>query len=97
MNIRLQKLFDTYNLQDKDRYEISQIYQILPPGKRQNLIDNFETIVGNITKLHQDIGLEQEILLGEALSDIESQIGIVHKKRITQETTNDLGQFKKMF
>jgi len=63
MNIYLEKLFERYRLSEKDRYEILQIYTFLPEDKKQNLINNFETIVYKIQKIEQTLELEKEILI----------------------------------
>ena len=40
MNTQLEKLFIQHSLSQKDRYEISQIYALLPNTKQQNLLQN---------------------------------------------------------
>ena len=45
MNVILEKLFEKYNLGEKDRYEINQIYDFLTPEKKIKLVENFEGIV----------------------------------------------------
>jgi len=95
MNVHLEKLFAKYNLWYKDCYEISQIYQFLPPNKRQNLIDNFETIVGSIQNLRQEIWMEQEVLLGETLSNIEEKVSQIQKDQVVQSTGHTLSDLKK--
>jgi len=95
MNTRLEKLFAEYSLTHKDRYEISQIYRFLSPSKRQNLIDNFENIVANINNLRQEIGMEQEVLLWDTLTNIEEQVSEMKKKQVLSSTTDSLWDFKK--
>jgi hypothetical protein len=63
MNILLEQYFDKYDLSEKDRYEIRQIFQLLPLEKKQNILDNFDVLVLKIKKLQDDIKLEQEILI----------------------------------
>lgn len=96
MNVRLEKLFLQYNLSYKDCHEISQIYQFLPDHKRQNLIDNFETIVANINNLRQKIGMEQEVLLWEALTNIEKKVSHIKKKQVLKSTADTISDLKKM-
>ena len=76
MNVLLEKYFEKYNLSPKDRYEINQIFQLLPPGKKQNVLDNFDNIISNILKLQENIKLEQEILVWDAVSKIRNAIEI---------------------
>lgn len=95
MNIRLEKLFLEHHLSQKDCYEIRQIYQFLPAQKRQNLLDNFETIAGNIQKLNQEIFTEQEVLLGKTLQNIEQEISQIRKRKISQSAGYELSDLKK--
>ncbi|MDR1945140.1 MAG: hypothetical protein LBQ59_03555 [Candidatus Peribacteria bacterium] len=41
MNTYLTRLFDKYNVSDRNKYEILQIFSLLPDDKKQNLLDNF--------------------------------------------------------
>lgn len=95
MNVYLEKLFNEYDLSHKDRYEIRQIYQVLPIHKRQKLIENFENIVVNINTLRKDIWLQQEVLLWETLWNIEDKITSIHKKVIVEATSDTLSRFRK--
>jgi hypothetical protein len=63
MNVLLEQYFGKYDLSEKDRYEIRQIFQLLPLEKKQNILDNFDVLVLKIKKLQDDIKLEQEILI----------------------------------
>jgi predicted Zn-ribbon and HTH transcriptional regulator len=63
MNVLLEQFFEKYELSDKDRYEIRQIFQLLTPEKKQDVLDNFESLVFRIKKMQEDMRLEQEILI----------------------------------
>jgi hypothetical protein len=63
MNLLLEKHFEKYGLSEKDRYEINQIFQLLPPEKKQDVLDNFENLIFKIRKFQEDIRIEQEILI----------------------------------
>lgn len=95
MNVRLEKLFLQHHLSYKDCYEIQQIYQFLSPTKRQNLIDNFDVIVQNIQKLKHDIGLEQEVILWEAFTEIEQTVSQIQKKQIHRSTSHTIEHLKR--
>lgn len=75
MNVLLEKLFLQYELSEKDRYEILQIFQILPDAKKQLLLNNFENLVQKIEKINEDIIIEQGILLDSILPEIGKIIG----------------------
>ena len=70
MNVFLEKLFEKYSVSEKDIYDIRQIYELLPPDKKQNLLDNFESLVIKLKKIEEEIELEREILFWDIISDI---------------------------
>lgn len=74
MNTLLLKLFDEYKISDKDRYEISQIFNIIDNEKKQKILANFEKLAQKIKKIEEDIMLEQNILLDNILPDIKKLI-----------------------
>jgi len=63
MNTQLQTLFETYNLSEKDRYDIAQIFSLLPSDKQQNLLRNFPTLAARLKQIEESMKQEQEILL----------------------------------
>lgn len=70
MNTQLQKLFEKSNLDNKDKYEISQIFELLPPDKKQNIINNFEVLAFRLTIIHKDIELERKILISDIFTNV---------------------------
>jgi len=74
MNVLLEKLLQESPLDDKDKYEIRQIFHFVDENKKQNILKNFEYMVLNILKVKQDLRQQQEILLGKAISNIENAI-----------------------
>jgi len=63
MNTLLQKYFDKYNLSEKDKYEVNQIFGLLPVDKQQNLLNNFDLLAIRLNKIEEDIKVEREILV----------------------------------
>ena len=72
VNTLLEKLFEKYNLSEKDKYEIRQIYDLLPPDKKQNLLNNFEVLVLRLERINKEINLERRILIWDVFEDIKS-------------------------
>jgi hypothetical protein len=71
MNTYLVKLFDKYNISDRNRYEILQIFSLLPLDKKQNLLNNFWTLAVKINKIEEEINTEKEILIWVAIKKIK--------------------------
>ena len=94
VNTLLEKLFEKYNLSEKDKYEIRQIYDLLPPDKKQNLLNNFETLALKLRKIEEEISSEREILIWDALLDIKNVIDRVKKERLKNETKSKINFLK---
>lgn len=94
MNTQLEKLFDRYELDAKDRYEFLQIYNLLSPQKRSRVIENFQDIMESISSLKQELAVEQEILLGNTLESIEKQLRARKILSVSKNTKEELSFFK---
>lgn len=79
MNVLLEKLFESYDISPKDRYEIRQIYSFLPDYKKKNLLDNFEWLANYLKLSHNEMIREQELLLWKIVSNIESEVHQIGK------------------
>ncbi len=77
----LDRFFEKYDFSPKDRYEIAQIYSLLPEEKQKNIIMNFDILATKIHKIEEDIQIEQEILIWEALSNIRVAIQEAKKRK----------------
>ena len=82
MNTKLQKLFELSNLLEKDKYEINQIFFLLPVDKQQNILDNFEILVSRLEQMHKENLVEQEILLWNLYEDLDKFVEEERKKII---------------
>lgn len=74
MNTRLETLFEKYNFSQKDRYEINQIFLLLPDNKKQNLLNNFEILALKLFKIKEKINIEREILIWGEVENIKNLI-----------------------
>ena len=82
MNILLEKFFEKYSLSEKNRYEIRNIYSLLPIDKKQNLINNFESLVFRLKKIEEEVNIEREILLWDIITDLEETVNKEKRRRI---------------
>lgn len=81
MNIQIEKLCDKYYLSPKDRYEINQIYNLLPDHKKQNLINNFPQLAQKFYEIEEEIRIEREILIWDAIGKIQNVITLVQNEK----------------
>jgi len=81
MNSLLQKLFDEYDVIEKDRYEISQIFSLLPDYKKKLVLEKFWEIYSRLKKFERDLIEEQEILIWDSISRIKNAIEFVKLKQ----------------
>jgi hypothetical protein len=64
MNTLLKALFEKYRVSEKNKYEILQIWSLLPDVKKQNILNNFEALAIKLQKIEEELNTEKEILLG---------------------------------
>ncbi len=65
-------LFEKHNVSSKDRYEINQIFWLVPQNKQQNILKNFDTMIFRIEQINKEMNLERRILIWDLFKDIES-------------------------
>lgn len=94
MNTRLERLFDKYGISEKDRYEISQFYWLLPDIKKQNLINNFEYLASKIKVIENDISIERDILMTNSLDKIRQTIEFVKKEKLWDKVKEEIDYLK---
>lgn len=79
MFLTLEKLFEKFSTSEKDRYEMRQIFELLPEKKKKNILANFEVLSLRIQKIQRDLQLEQEILIWNAIERIREAIAKAKK------------------
>jgi hypothetical protein len=72
MNTKLKTLFDKYEISEKDKYEINQIFTFVDDEKKHKILANFEALAQKIQKIQEESMLEQSILLDNILPDIKA-------------------------
>ena len=72
MNTQLQKLFEKSHLAEKDKFEINQIFWLLPPDKQNNILDNFDVLAFRLETMHKEVELERRILVWEFYKKVEN-------------------------
>lgn len=82
MNTQLQKLFESSNLSDKDKFEINQIFELLPLDKKQNILNNFHVLTFRIEQMQKQALIEQEILLWNLYEDLDKFVEEERKKSV---------------
>lgn len=74
MNTQLEKLFIQYSISEKDRYEINQIYDLLPNTKQEKVLQNFPILAAKFHKIEEDLREERELLIGSKVEEIRNKI-----------------------
>lgn len=94
MTTVLEKLFEKYNLEDKDRYEIQQIYSFLSSQKKIQLVENFENVVKHIEKLKKEMFDEQQILFDNTLQNVQQKIKQAEERRVQNNTQSEITKLR---
>lgn len=95
MNIMLEQLLDKSPLHQSDKFEIRQIFYMLPSEKQVNFLANWTKTESFLLKLRENLVREQEILLGKALDDIETAISNAKRKWIRRWVTDAVTNLRK--
>lgn len=90
MKTYIELLFEKYNISEKNKYEILQIYNLLPDRKKQNLINNFERLSVEMKNIEESINLEREILIGWAVERIRNSIFENRKQKVDQKIKEEM-------
>lgn len=94
MNTQLEKLFDIYDFSQKDRVECRQIFTLLPTKKKIRFIEDFDSIAKVISQAQYSLHLEQEMLFGRSLQNIEQKIVLAEKMRLSGQTKSSISKLK---
>lgn len=95
MNIMLEQLLDKSPLEQVDKFEIRQIFYILPDEKQINFLANWDKTERYLLKLRENLVREQEILLGKALDKINDIISEAKRNWIKRWVTDAVTNLKK--
>lgn len=94
MNTRIKVLFEKYNLSEKHKYEIEQMYWLLPDFKKKNFINNFDLFLSKFYYIENSIQKEKEILLWESVDKIRDSILQNRKQTIDKKIKNEINLLK---
>lgn len=95
MNIMLEQFLDKSPLQQSDKFEIRQIFYILPSEKQINFLANWTKTESFLLKLRENLVREQEILLGKALDNIEKALSKAKRNWIKRWVTDAVTNLRK--
>ncbi len=95
MNIMLEQFLDKSLLQQSDKFEIRQIFYMLPSEKQINFLENWTKTESFLLKLRENLVKEQEILLGKALDNIEKALSNAQRNGIKRWVTDAVTNLKK--
>lgn len=95
MNIMFEQLLDKSILEESDKFEIRQIFYLLPSEKQIIFLANWEKTERFLLKIREDLIKEQEILLGKALENIEQAISKAKRTWIKKWVTEAMGNLKR--
>lgn len=94
MNTNLETLLQKYRFSEKDTYEIKQLFNLLSDQKKQNLLNNFSNLAFKLKKIDDDIEIEKNILIWEAVERIKNNILANRKKRMDYDVKKEINSLK---
>jgi|GEM_PF-441201 len=93
-NARLEKLLAHPVLDEKDRYEIRQIFSFVDQTRKMNIIANFEILLGKIVALKDDMVGQQKFLLGKAIDNIYRSAKKVNQNAVKNTTSHQVQKLR---
>jgi len=93
-NARLEKLLAHPVLDEKDRYEIRQIFSFVDQTRKMNIIANFEILLGKIVALKDDLREQQKFLLGKAMENIYRSLNVTNHRAVKNVTGENIQKLK---
>lgn len=94
MNTNLEILLQKYKFSEKDTYEIKQLFNLLSDQKKQNLLNNFSNLAFKLKKIDEDIEIEKNLLIWEAVERIKNNILANRKKRMDYDVKKEINSLK---
>lgn len=95
MNVMLEQLLDKSPLDVADKFEIRQIFYLLPDQKQIIFLANWTKTESYLIKLRENLVKEQEILLWKALDNIEIALSNAKKNWIRKWVTDAVSNLRK--
>lgn len=94
MNTHLEILFEKYNISDKQRYEIQQIYNFLPTWKKVYLVNHFDSFAQKLSQIEESIDTQRQILVDDAITHMEAVIHRISEKYKKQDIKKEIHDLK---
>ena len=93
-NSELLKLIKEHNICDEDSIEITRIFEVMTDDRKVEIIDDWNNIANRIKASREQLEKEKEILLIQAISDIEKDLEEYDKWQIRKRAKKDIDILK---
>lgn len=93
-NSELLKLIKEHNICDEDSIEITRIFEVMTDDRKVEIIDDWENIASRIKASREQLEKEKEILLIQAISDIEKDLEEYDKWQVRKRAKKDIDILK---
>lgn len=83
-NTEILRRIELSGLHPNDLVEVVRIFEILTDDKKTEVLDRWDSIVGEIKRHREEIEREKEILLVNAISDIERDLEAYNRSLVAK-------------
>ena len=94
-NTEILKHVTLAGLHPDDLVEVLRIFEVLTDDKKIAVLARIDSIVENIKRHREDMEREKEILLVQALEDIERDLEVYNRKQVQKTTKQEMEIFQK--
>lgn len=93
-NSYLEDLIVKSNLNEKDIHDIREIFSAVTDIQKQNILDNWDSLVAKLKQIEEDFIKEQEILFEKSLDSMDRAIEKAVWAGVNSWTHNELENLK---
>ncbi|EKE27019.1 MAG: hypothetical protein ACD_4C00086G0010 [uncultured bacterium (gcode 4)] len=94
INTELLRLIKEYDIWEEDAIEIARIFEIMTDERKVEILEDWPNIARSIKTSREQIEKEKEILLIQAIEEIEKDLEKFNKTQVTQNTKNEIQKLK---
>jgi len=94
LNSYLEDLLEKSDLNEKDIHDIRTIFWAVTDEQKQNILDNWDSLVARLKQIEEDFIKEQEILLEKSLDSMDRAIENAVWAWVNSWTHNELENLK---
>ncbi|MDD2487823.1 MAG: hypothetical protein PHS92_05665 [Candidatus Gracilibacteria bacterium] len=96
INTELLRFIKEYDIFEEDAVEVARIFEVMTDERKIEILADFPNIARKIKSSREQMEREREILLIQAIEDIEKDLEVFNKNQVTKEAKKEIQKLKKI-